>query len=62
MGTLVKIIVIVGILAGATWLTAQMAVWGLSLYHVDSGMWGPLMLIGVFESAVGVGVRIGWKS
>lgn len=34
------------------WLS-QMTVWGLSLFHVDSGIWGPFLLLGVLGSVLG---------
>lgn len=42
-----------GMMAGAAvvgfdWLLCQFVVWGLSLYHVSSGMWGPYFLMSAF--------------
>lgn len=40
------------------WL-AQLAVWGLSMFHVDSGIFGPLLLIFSAEGVIGSAVAIG---
>jgi hypothetical protein len=40
------------------WL-AQTVVWGLSLYHVDSGIWGPYLLLTAATSVVTTGVAFG---
>lgn len=40
-------------------LTAQLTVWGLSLYHVNSGIWGPYLLTAVAEAVVSTGIYFG---
>jgi hypothetical protein len=51
---------------GADWLICQVTVWGLSLFHVSSGMWGPFFLTSVLAviiaCGVGTGVAISSKS
>lgn len=37
---------------GLDLLQAQFVVWGLSLFHVNSGIWGPWFLLGAIESAL----------
>lgn len=38
---------------------AQVTVWGLSLFHVDSGLGGPYLLISAATAIVTAGVAIG---
>lgn len=33
-------------------LQAQFVVWGLSLFHVNSGIWGPWFLLSAIESSL----------
>jgi hypothetical protein len=43
---------IVGILFLLGLMQAQFCVWGLSLFGVSTGIWGPYILIGVFEGVL----------
>ncbi len=43
-------------------IPAQMVVWGLSLYHIDSGIWGPFLLVSAAESVVTAGVVSGIRN
>lgn len=54
--------VAMAILAAVDLWVAQMIVWGLSLYHVDSGIFGPWLLMSAATSVVAGGVAIGQKS
>jgi hypothetical protein len=58
---LIFILAVAGLFLLSLW-SAQCAVWGLSLFHVDSGIWGPFFLIGVLESAIVTGVAFGRRS
>jgi hypothetical protein len=53
-------IAIVGLAAtgGEFWL-AQLIVWGLSLYHVHSGIWGPWLILEALTTAGVTVVAIG---
>jgi hypothetical protein len=43
---------IAGILFLIGLMQAQFCVWGLSLFQVSSGIWGPYILISVFEGSL----------
>lgn len=38
---------------------AQLIVWGLSLFHVSSGLWGPFLILEGVSSAIVWAVHIG---
>ena len=48
-----------GVLFLLALLQAQMVVWGLSLFHVDSGIWGPYLLMSAAGGVITTGVTIG---
>jgi len=62
MKVLALVVLGLGVLFALALLQAQMVVWGLSLFHVDSGIWGPYLLIGAVEGIVTFGVRTGSSS
>jgi hypothetical protein len=41
------------------WWLAQVTVWGLSLFHVDSGIGGPLLFLSVLSALIISGVSVG---
>jgi len=49
MGAKIGAIILVS--SAAQFWFAQLVVWGLSLYHVDSGIWGPWLLLEGVTSA-----------
>lgn len=59
MSKLVLFVILSAIGFGLVMLQAQLVVWGLSLFHVNSGIWGPLLLITALESVVAGGVSTG---
>ena len=44
---------------GVQFWFAQRIVWGLSLYHINSGIWGPWLLLEAVTSAGAATVSIG---
>jgi hypothetical protein len=54
-------IIYVGIIFVAALVQAQLIVWGLSMFHVNSGIWGPYLMSAALESIIAGGVRTGGK-
>lgn len=44
---------------GIQFMNAQYVVWGLSLFHVHSGYWGPFMLLSALSGTVSGAVFVG---
>lgn len=47
------------VLTALAFIPAQFMVWGLSLFHVNSGIWGSWLLLSAAESVVTAGVALG---
>lgn len=45
--------------AGLDLLLAQEVAWGLALFHVDSGLWGPFLLCSAAVCVIVLGVSAG---
>jgi hypothetical protein len=60
IATLIVSAAVVGILFLLGLMQAQFCVWGLSLFGVSTGIWGPYILIGVFEGTLTT-VMATWK-
>jgi hypothetical protein len=58
------VIVLAGLAAcfGLGLLQAQFVVWGLSLFHVHSGIWGPWFLLGALDSSLTFAAVMGKSS
>lgn len=52
MRTIFTLLLALALAIAATAVQAQVAVWGLSLFHVDSGIWGPYLLITSLEAVI----------
>ncbi len=52
----VKVVILIAVGLGACFglglLQAQFVVWGLSLFHTDSGIWGPWFLLAALDSSL----------
>lgn len=59
MKLLIGVLFVLAVDAAVNLWIAQVAVWGLSLFHVDSGIWGPMLLLTVASAVVSMGVSIG---
>ena len=59
MKLLALIVFLLALMAGIDLWLAQLAVWGLSLFHVDSGIWGPYFLLGALGGTMATAVAIG---
>lgn len=59
MKVITMILFVLAVGAATNFLLAQLAVFGLSLFHVDSGIWGTWLLLGVAEAVLTVGVATG---
>jgi hypothetical protein len=60
IATLIVSLAIVAVLFLLGLMQAQFCVWGLSLFGVSTGIWGPYILIGVFEGVLTT-VMATWK-
>ena len=52
----------VAVVFAVSLLSAQVIVFGLSLFHVDSGIWGPWLLMDAAIGVVSLGATIGHNS
>ena len=59
MEKVIKAVFVAVMTAATMFLEAQLIIWGLSMYHIHSGIW-PVYLIGAgFEGILALGVASG---
>lgn len=58
----VLIVIYMAVSLAVSLLAAQYVVWGLSLFHVDSGIWGPYFILAGLGLTITTAVTVGNSS
>jgi hypothetical protein len=62
MEKLIGVLVTAAITAGVMFLEAQWIVWGLSMYHINSGIWPVYLIAAAVEGIMVLGVASGIRA